>query len=58
MRPNVSDVVMALNYLASQKYDPQIDPVQGSRKTPSRHGSKKDNDRSAGNVSPESNGDS
>ncbi|OAY37906.1 probable serine/threonine-protein kinase PBL5 [Manihot esculenta] len=58
MRPNVSDVVMALNYLASQKYDPQIDPVQGSHKTPSRHGPKKDNDRSAGNVSPESNGDS
>ncbi|KAJ9178198.1 hypothetical protein P3X46_010099 [Hevea brasiliensis] len=30
MRPDVSDVVMALNFLATQKYDPQVDPVQGS----------------------------
>ncbi|KAF2300475.1 hypothetical protein GH714_013733 [Hevea brasiliensis] len=52
MRPAVSDVVMALNYLASQKYDPQIDPVEGSHQTSSRPGLKKDNDRSVGNISP------
>ena len=28
MRPVIADVVSALNYLASQKYDPQIHPVQ------------------------------
>jgi len=32
MRPVIADVVTALNYLASQKYDPQIHPIQGSRK--------------------------
>ncbi|XP_021680801.2 probable serine/threonine-protein kinase PBL5 isoform X2 [Hevea brasiliensis] len=52
MRPAVSDVVMALNYLASQKYDPQIDPVEGSHRTSSPPGLKKDNDRSVGNISP------
>lgn len=32
MRPVIADVVTALNYLASQKYDPQIHHIQGSRK--------------------------
>ncbi|TKY48479.1 serine/threonine-protein kinase RLCKVII [Spatholobus suberectus] len=32
MRPVIADVVTALNYLASQKYDPQIHSVQSSRK--------------------------
>lgn len=31
MRPVIADVVSALNYLSSQKYDPQIHPVQISR---------------------------
>lgn len=35
MRPLVADVVTALNYLASQKYDPLTNPVQTSRR-PSR----------------------
>ncbi|KAK9998473.1 hypothetical protein SO802_018076 [Lithocarpus litseifolius] len=35
MRPVIADVVSALNYLASQKYDPQIHPVQNSRRNPS-----------------------
>ncbi|XVF46422.1 hypothetical protein PTKIN_Ptkin03bG0025300 [Pterospermum kingtungense] len=34
MRPAISDVVMALNYLASQKYDPS-NPVQSSRRSTS-----------------------
>ncbi|XP_027340061.1 probable serine/threonine-protein kinase PBL7 [Abrus precatorius] len=32
MRPGIADVVTALNYLASQKYDPQSHPAQSSRK--------------------------
>lgn len=32
MRPVISDVVTALNYLASQIYDPQIHPIQSSRR--------------------------
>jgi hypothetical protein len=32
MRPVISDVVTALNYLASQIYDPQIHPIQNSRR--------------------------
>lgn len=32
MRPAISDVVTALNYLASQKYDPQTHPGQSSRR--------------------------
>ncbi|KAG4961301.1 hypothetical protein AAZX31_13G311800 [Glycine max] len=32
MRPETTDVVTALDYLASQKYDPQIHPVQNCRK--------------------------
>ncbi|KAJ7947746.1 Kinase family protein [Quillaja saponaria] len=35
LRPVIADVVTALNYLASQKYDPGIHPVQGSRRIPS-----------------------
>ncbi|KAL3579842.1 hypothetical protein D5086_017677 [Populus alba] len=42
MRPAVSDLVMALNYLASHKYDPQIQSVQDSRRSPSRPGLDKD----------------
>ncbi|KAH8499251.1 hypothetical protein Peur_074364 [Populus x canadensis] len=42
MRPAVSDLVMALNYLASHKYDPQIHSVQDSRRSPSRPGLDKD----------------
>lgn len=32
MRPLIADIVTALNYLASQKYDPEAQPPQGSRK--------------------------
>ncbi|XP_004487058.1 probable serine/threonine-protein kinase PBL5 [Cicer arietinum] len=35
MRPVISDVVTALNYLASQKYDPLIHPIQSPRKSSS-----------------------
>lgn len=39
MRPATTDVVTALNYLASQKYDPQNPQVQRSRKgSPSSSG--------------------
>ena len=31
MRPLIADVVTALSYLASQKYDPETVPVQASR---------------------------
>lgn len=31
MRPLIADVVTALNYLASQKYDPGTEPVQRFR---------------------------
>lgn len=33
MRPLIADVVTALNYLASQKYDPLTSPVQTSRRS-------------------------
>lgn len=33
MRPLIADVVTALNYLASQKYDPSTNPVQTSRRS-------------------------
>ncbi|XP_071720721.1 probable serine/threonine-protein kinase PBL7 [Rutidosis leptorrhynchoides] len=36
MRPLVADIVTALNYLASQKYDPSINPVQTSRRSSRR----------------------
>ncbi|KAL5156946.1 putative serine/threonine-protein kinase PBL5 [Glycine soja] len=32
MRPETTDVVTALNYLASQKYDPQVHSIQSCRK--------------------------
>lgn len=32
MRPVITDVVTALNYLASQRYDPQIHHAQNSRR--------------------------
>ncbi|XP_059667738.1 probable serine/threonine-protein kinase PBL7 [Cornus florida] len=35
MRPVIADVVTALSYLASQKYDPETEPVQSSRWLPS-----------------------
>jgi serine/threonine protein kinase len=35
MRPVVADVVTALTYLAAQKYDPEIHPVQAWRSSPS-----------------------
>ncbi|XP_065866348.1 probable serine/threonine-protein kinase PBL5 isoform X1 [Euphorbia lathyris] len=38
MRPAISDVVLALNYLASQKYDPQTDGVHGSRRSREHNG--------------------
>ena len=31
MRPYIADVVTALSYLASQKYDPETQPIQGFR---------------------------
>ncbi|MFS8002390.1 putative protein kinase RLK-Pelle-RLCK-VIIa-1 family [Helianthus anomalus] len=36
MRPLIADVVTALNYLASQKYDPSVNPVQTSRRSSHR----------------------
>ncbi|KAJ6964210.1 serine/threonine-protein kinase PBL5 [Populus alba x Populus x berolinensis] len=45
MRPAVSDVVLALNYLASHKYDPRIHPLQDPRRRPSHPGLDKDNGR-------------
>ncbi|KAJ6309793.1 hypothetical protein OIU76_014683 [Salix suchowensis] len=45
MRPAVSDLVMALNYLASQRYDPQIHSVQDNRSSPSHHGLDKDGEQ-------------
>ena len=45
MRPAVSDLVMALNYLASQKYDPQIHSVQDNRSSPSHPGLDKDREQ-------------
>ncbi|XP_073056830.1 probable serine/threonine-protein kinase PBL7 isoform X1 [Primulina eburnea] len=37
LRPLVADIVTALNFLASQKYDPSIDPIQCSGKNSSSH---------------------
>lgn len=34
MRPVIADVVTALSYLASQKYDPDTQPVQSFRFAP------------------------
>ncbi|KAA3485752.1 putative serine/threonine-protein kinase RLCKVII [Gossypium australe] len=44
MRPAITDVVMALNYLASQKYDPS-NPVQSSRKSKSSAATNGDDDK-------------
>jgi len=35
LRPVIADVVTALSYLASQKYDPNTHTVQSSRHAPS-----------------------
>ncbi|KAL2533682.1 Serine/threonine-protein kinase CDL1 [Abeliophyllum distichum] len=35
MRPAIADVVTALTYLASQKYDPEMQPIQDSHWAPS-----------------------
>ncbi|CAK9164762.1 unnamed protein product, partial [Ilex paraguariensis] len=46
MRPVIADVVTALTYLASQKYDPETQPVQSSRWAPSTPPrAKKDGDK-------------
>lgn len=46
MRPVIADVVTALTYLASQKYDPEIHPIQNSRWSPSTPPrSRRDNDK-------------
>ncbi|CAJ2660776.1 unnamed protein product [Trifolium pratense] len=51
MRPVTSDVVTALNYLASQKYDPQIHPIQRSRKRSSSPGKSEGHRRVTSNDS-------
>ncbi|KAA8549526.1 hypothetical protein F0562_001456 [Nyssa sinensis] len=43
-RPLIADVVTALNYLASQTYDPQIHPVQSSRRATPSHRTKRDDE--------------
>ncbi|KAA0036974.1 putative serine/threonine-protein kinase RLCKVII [Cucumis melo var. makuwa] len=45
MRPVITDVVTALNYLASQKYDPQTQPNQNSQKRPSSHKMERGDDK-------------
>jgi hypothetical protein len=45
VRPVIADVVTALNYLVSQKYEPQIHPVQNPRRSPSCPQVRRDNDR-------------
>lgn len=45
MRPVIADVVTALNYLASQKYDPQTHPVQNPRRSPSSPKVRRDDDK-------------
>ncbi|XP_059626706.1 probable serine/threonine-protein kinase PBL7 [Cornus florida] len=45
MRPLIADVVTALNYLASHKYDPQAHPAQGSHKDHSLHKTKRDDEQ-------------
>ncbi|KAI4334459.1 hypothetical protein L6164_019152 [Bauhinia variegata] len=44
MRPVIADVVTALNYLASQKYDPQSHPVQSCKRSPSSPKVRRDDD--------------
>ncbi|KAG7019232.1 putative serine/threonine-protein kinase PBL5 [Cucurbita argyrosperma subsp. argyrosperma] len=45
MRPVISDVVTALNYLASQKYDPQTQPNHSSQKRPPSPKMERDDDK-------------
>ncbi|XP_022964791.1 probable serine/threonine-protein kinase PBL5 [Cucurbita moschata] len=45
MRPVISDVVTALNYLASQKYDPQTQPNHISQKRPPSPKMERDDDK-------------
>ncbi|XVE59153.1 hypothetical protein DITRI_Ditri05aG0022700 [Diplodiscus trichospermus] len=47
MRPAISDVVMALNYLASQKYDPS-NPLHSSRRSMSSSTVNMDDDKGLG----------
>ncbi|KAI3450495.1 hypothetical protein Pfo_007160 [Paulownia fortunei] len=51
MRPLIADIVTALNYLASQKYDPNIHPIQGPGRSPTSRRSKRDGEekRAMGN---------
>lgn len=54
MRPVITDIVTALNYLASQKYDPQVHPVQSSRRGSSSPRGRRDDDiRQIGGNGPE-----
>uniref|UniRef100_A0A0V0GK65 Putative ovule protein n=1 Tax=Solanum chacoense TaxID=4108 RepID=A0A0V0GK65_SOLCH len=45
MRPLIADIVTALNYLASQKYDPEAQPPQRSRKNSSSRKSRSIDDQ-------------
>ncbi|XP_027088266.1 probable serine/threonine-protein kinase PBL7 [Coffea eugenioides] len=45
MRPVIADIVIALNYLASQTYDPSRLPVHNSRKSSSSYKSRKDDEQ-------------
>lgn len=45
MRPVIADVVTALSYLASQKYDPDTQPVQTSRFAPGTPKARRDIDK-------------
>lgn len=45
MRPVIADVVTALSYLASQKYDPDTQPVQTSRFAPGTPKTRRDIDK-------------
>ncbi|KAF3442072.1 hypothetical protein FNV43_RR15988 [Rhamnella rubrinervis] len=47
MRPVIADVVTALNYLASQKYNPDTQPVQSSRFAPGTPRTKRDSEKKA-----------
>ncbi|KAH7513046.1 hypothetical protein FEM48_Zijuj12G0154800 [Ziziphus jujuba var. spinosa] len=47
MRPVIADVVTALNYLASQKCDPDTQPVQNSRFAPGTPRAKRDSEKKA-----------
>lgn len=42
MRPLIADIVTALHYLASQKYDPTIHPVQNPGRSPNSGKLKRD----------------